>query len=59
MHEIWLHSNASLPLDLFEFLMIFLVKKRGCWVLANQPTVHNGGVNMGGSVAISVGVSDS
>ena len=28
------------------------------YVLANQPTVHSGGVSTGGSVAVADGVSD-
>ena len=37
----------------FEFLVSF-----GFEVFPNQPTVHNGGVSMGGSVAEAVDVSD-
>ena len=39
--------------DFWHFEPIF-----GFLVFANQPTVHNGGVIRGGSVAVAVGVSD-
>ena len=40
--------------DFFCCVLIFVVV-----VILNQPSVYNGGVSRGGSVAVAIGVSDS
>ena len=50
-------ANIGLQRQIFVFVMIFCVF-HPFYVFFSQPTVDDGGVSRGGSVAVAVGIND-